>query len=236
MMREVAALKVLALIPARGGSKGIPGKNIKPLAGKPLIAYTVEAARASGVVDRLLLSTDSEEIAALGRSLGIEVPFLRPPELAADDTAMIDVIRHLLAWLAETGDQPDAIVQLQPTAPLRRPEQIAEAVRLLEAEGCDSVVSVVPLPLHFCPDYVMRIEAGRLVSFLPEGERASRRQDVRPAYSRDGTVYAFRRETVERTGSIYGEDCRALVIDPALSINLDTPADWAAAERALSQE
>jgi len=227
-------LKALALIPARGGSKGIPGKNLKPLAGKPLIAYAAEAARASGVVERLLLTTDSEEIAALGRSLGLEVPFLRPAELAADDTAMIEVVRHALAWLAEAGDVPEALVLLQPTAPLRRPEQIAAAVRLLAAEGCDSVVSVVPLPLHFCPDYVMRIEAGRLVSFLPEGERASRRQDVRPAYSRDGTVYAFRCETVARYGNIYGADCRALLVDPALSINLDTPADWAAAERILA--
>ena len=228
-------MQVLGLIPARGGSKGIPGKNIKRLAGKPLLAYAVEAARASGVVDRLLLSTDSEEIAAVGRDAGAEVPFLRPSELARDDTAMLAVIRHVLDWAAGEGAAPDVVVLLQPTAPLRRPEHIARAVGTLTATGCDSVVSVIPLPLHFCPDYVMRIERDRLVNFLPEGERATRRQDVRPAYSRDGTIYAFWRRTVERHGSFYGPDCRPLVIDPAESINLDTMADWAAAERALAE-
>ena len=227
-------MQVLGLIPARGGSKGIPGKNIKHLAGKPLLAYAAEAAGRSGAVDRLLLSTDSEEIAAVGRQVGLEVPFLRPPELARDDTAMIEVIRHLLDWTASEGAAPDILVLLQPTAPLRRPEQIAEAVETLKSADCDSVVSVIPLPLHFCPDYVMRIDQERLVNFLPEGERATRRQDVRPAYSRDGTIYAFWRRTVERHGSIYGPDCRPLVIDPAESINLDTMEDWAAAERALA--
>ncbi len=228
-------MQVLGLIPARGGSKGIPGKNIKRLAGKPLLTYAVEAAERSGAVDRLLLSTDSEEIAEVGRQAGLAVPFLRPPELATDQTAMIDVIRHLLDWTAAEGDSPDIVVLLQPTAPLRRPEHIAQAVEILKSSACDSVVSVVPLPLHFSPDYVMRIDRERLVNFLPDGERATRRQDVRPAYSRDGTIYCFWRRTVERHGSIYGPDCRPLVIDPADSINLDTMTDWAAAERALAQ-
>lgn len=227
-------MQVLGLIPARGGSKGIPGKNSKLLAGKPLLAYTVDAAVGSGVVDRLLLSTDSEEIAEVGRAAGAEVPFLRPAALARDDTAMIDVIRHFLDWTAGEGAAPDIVVLLQPTAPLRRSDHIVRAVETLTAADCDSVVSVVPLPLHFCPDYVMRIERDRLVNFLPEGERATRRQDVRPAYSRDGTIYAFWRRTIERHGSIYGPDCRPLVIDPADSINLDSMEDWAEAERALA--
>lgn len=228
------SIQVLGLVPARGGSKGIPGKNIKPLAGRPLLAYVADAAVGSGVIDRVVLTTDSPEIADVGHSLGLEVPFLRPAELAGDDAAMIDVVRHALAWAAEADCAPEIVVLLQPTAPLRRPEHIAEAVETLRRTDCDSVASVIPLPLHFSPDYVMRIEQERLVTFLPEGERATRRQDVRPAYSRDGTVYAFWRATVERYGTIYGEDCRPLLVDPACSINLDTPEDWAAAERALS--
>ena len=228
-------MEVLGLVPARGGSKGIPGKNIKPLAGRPLLAYVAEAAAKSGVIDRLVLTTDSPEIAEVGRGLGLEVPFLRPAELSGDDAAMIEVVRHALGWAAEAGCAPEIVVLLQPTAPLRRPEHIAQAVAMLRRTNCDAVASVIPLPLHFSPDYVMRIEEERLVNFLPEGARKARRQDVRPAYSRDGTVYAFRRSTVERYGTIYGEDCRPLLVDPADSINLDTPQDWAAAEQALAR-
>ena len=117
--------KVLGIIPARGGSKGIPGKNMRLLGGKPLLAYSIEAARASGVIDRLILSTDSEEIAALGREFGAEIPFMRPAELAADDTPMQAVLEHALAGLDEQGWRAEIVVLLQPTAPLRRPEHIA---------------------------------------------------------------------------------------------------------------
>jgi CMP-N,N'-diacetyllegionaminic acid synthase len=116
----MAKPRIIGLIPARGGSKGIPGKNLRSLGGKPLLQWAFEAAKNSGVVERVLLSTDSEEIAALGRQLGIEVPFLRPAELAQDDTPMIAVLKHLIEHLRASGDVPDAIMLLQPTAPLRR--------------------------------------------------------------------------------------------------------------------
>lgn len=224
---------ILGIVPARGGSKGVPGKNIKLLLGKPLLSYTAEAAVASGVVDRLVLSTDSEQIAATGRDLGIEVPFLRPAELGADDTPMLAVLEHVVLALAGEGFEPELIVLLQPTAPLRRPAHIVEAVRILRETDCDAVASVVELPRHLSPDYVMRIEQDRLVNFLPGGERVTRRQDARRAYSRDGTVYAFRTRTLREQGSIYGDDCRALLIDADDSVSIDTAADWEAAERAL---
>lgn len=225
---------VLGLVPARGGSKGVPGKNIRPLAGQPLLEYTMRAARASGVIDRLVLSTDSPEIADVGRQVGIEVPFLRPADLAADDSPMLPVLLHAIHALSAEGWAPDIVVILQPTSPLRRAEHIRDAVGLLRETGSDSVVTVVEVPRHLSPDYVMRIEDGRLRTFLPEGTRVTRRQDARPAYSRDGTVYACWTRTLERFGNIYGENCRPLLVDKGDSLSIDSPADWDAAERMLA--
>jgi CMP-N-acetylneuraminic acid synthetase len=225
---------VLGIVPARGGSKGLPGKNVRPLAGRTLLEYTARAARESGVLDRVILSTDSAEIADTGRRAGLDVPFMRPVMLASDDTPMLPVIQHALESLARDGWSPDMIVLLQPTSPLRRPDHIRAAVTTLRDTKADSVVTVVEIPRHLSPDYVMRIDGGRLQPFLPEGARVTRRQDARPAYSRDGTVYAFWRATIERFGGIYGEDCRPLLIDARESLSIDSPADWDAAERLLA--
>jgi CMP-N-acetylneuraminic acid synthetase len=221
-------------VPARGGSKGVPGKNVRPLAGQTLLEYTAAAARASGVITRMILSTDSDAIAEAGRRAALEVPFLRPASLAQDDTPMLPVILHALDAVEADAWSPDIVVLLQPTSPLRRPEHIRDAIRLLRETGADSVVTVVEVPRHLSPDYVMRIDGGVLRPFLPEGVRVVRRQDARLAYSRDGTVYAFRRDTVERFGSIYGEDCRPLILSAAESLSIDSPADWDAAERILA--
>jgi CMP-N,N'-diacetyllegionaminic acid synthase len=225
---------VLGIVPARGGSKGVPGKNVRPLAGRTLLEYTARAARESGVLDRVILSTDSAEVADTGRRAGLDVPFMRPATLASDDTPMLPVIQHALESLARDGWSPDMIVLLQPTSPLRRPDHIRAAVTTLRDTKADSVVTVVEIPRHLSPDYVMRIDGGRLQPFLPEGARVTRRQDARPAYSRDGTVYAFWRATFERFGGIYGEDCRPLLIDARESLSIDSPADWDAAERLLA--
>jgi CMP-N-acetylneuraminic acid synthetase len=225
---------VLGLVPARGGSKGVPGKNVRPLAGHTLLEYTARAARESGVLDRVILSTDSLEIADAGRRAGLEVPFMRPASLAADDTPMVPVIQHALAEIAKHGWSPDIIVLLQPTSPLRRSDHIRDAVSLLRESNADSVVTVVEVPRHLSPDYVMRIDEGRLQPFLPDGARLTRRQDARPAYSREGTVYAFRRATLEKFGGIYGDDCRPLLIDSRESLSIDTQDDWDEAERVLA--
>jgi len=178
-------MKVLGLIPARGGSKGIPGKNLKPLVGKSLIQYTHECAVASGVLDRVILSTDSPEIAQAARGLGLEVPFIRPPEIAADDTPMIAVAIHALASMEQEGYRPDALLILQPTSPLRRPSDIQAAIRAIESN--DSVCSVMPLPKTLCPHYVMQITPeGFLDYFMPDGASYKRRQDVPQAYVREG--------------------------------------------------
>jgi CMP-N-acetylneuraminic acid synthetase len=228
-------LRVLGLVPARSGSKGVPGKNLRSLAGHTLLEYTAKAARESGVLDRIVLSTDSPEIAEAGRRAGLEVPFIRPAALAADDTPMVPVIQHALTEVSRHGWSPEVVVLLQPTSPLRRPDHIRDAIRMLRDTSADSVVTVVEVPRHLSPDYVMRIEEGRLRPFLPDGARVTRRQDARAAYARDGTVYAFRRSTLERTGGIYGENCRPLLIDACDSLSIDSPADWDEAERLLSR-
>jgi CMP-N,N'-diacetyllegionaminic acid synthase len=225
--------EVLGIIPARGGSKGIPGKNIRLLAGRPLIEYTIRAAQDSGVIDRLILSTDSQQIAEVGSRLGVEVPFLRPAVLAEDDTPMLAVLEHALRFLEGGGWSPQIVVLLQPTAPLRKPRHIVDAIALLRATACDAVASVVEVPRHLSPDYVMRIIDERLKPFLPEGQALTRRQDARTAYARDGTVYAFWRKTLVMTGSIYGNDCRPLLLAPQESVTLDAPEDWPVAESRL---
>jgi CMP-N-acetylneuraminic acid synthetase len=226
---------VLAIVPARGGSKGVPRKNLRPLAGQSLLKYVRDAAQASARIGRTILSTDDDEIAAEGLKVGLEVPFKRPAELAQDDTPMIDVIRHAVAWVEGQGETPEFVVLLQPTSPLRRGQHIDDVVHLLVTSRADSVVTVVEVPKHLSPDYVMKIENGMLRPFLPEGAHVTRRQDVRPAYFRDGTVYAFRRDTIDRFGNIYGDRCVPLPIDARDSLSIDSPDDWAEAERRLEK-
>jgi CMP-N,N'-diacetyllegionaminic acid synthase len=226
-------MNVLALVPARGGSKGIPDKNLRPLKGRSLLEYVARAAADSGVVSRIVLSTDSAPIAAEGRRVGFEVPFMRPAEIARDDTPMLPVVDHAVDFLERSGWAPEIIVLLQPTSPLRRAEHIRAAVQQLRDGNADSVVTVVELPRHLSPDYLMRVEDGRLVPFLAHGASVTRRQDARPAYVRDGTVYAFWRRTLRDTRTIYGHDCRPLVLSPRDSLTIDTPEDWDEAERRL---
>jgi CMP-N-acetylneuraminic acid synthetase len=152
------------------------------LAGRTLLDYTAFAARDSGVIDRIVLSTDSSEIAEAGKRAGLEVPFMRPSDLAQDDTPMLPVIQHAVDTLAADGWTTDVIVLLQPTSPLRRPSHVRDAVALLKQTKADSVVSVIELPRHLSPDYVMRIEDGVLRPFLAEGATNKRRKEAPPAY------------------------------------------------------
>lgn len=227
--------QVLGLIPARGGSKGIQNKNIRLLAGKPLIAHTAGCALASGVCTRLVVSTDSEEIAAVAARCGVEVPFLRPAELAQDTTPMMPVIQHAIRHMEESGWKPDAVILLQPTAPLRRPEHLQQAVALFHAGDCDSVVGVSPVPGHYHPYWNLVVDDGVLREFHPGGLRTTRRQDLPPVYSRDGSLYLFTRDLAMEQGTIYGQRCRPLFIEPEDSVNLDSMEDWERAAQRLEQ-
>jgi N-acylneuraminate cytidylyltransferase len=232
----MAKPRIIGLIPARAGSKGIPGKNLRSLGGKPLLQWAFEAAKDSGVVERVMLSTDSEEIADMGRKLGIEVPFLRPAELAQDDTPMIAVLKHLIEHLRATDTLPDAIMLLQPTAPLRRAAHLKQAGALLIHDDVDSVVGVTEIPQHYAPHYAMKITPkGQLTHYLPDSATIKRRQDVPKAYSRDGTVYLFRLSTLEKYNDIYGANCIPLLIPSNETLNLDTMEDWELAERIFAR-
>src|SRR5688572_20082507 len=151
-------MKVLGIVTARAGSKGLPGKNVKPLAGKPLLAYTIEAAKASGALDALILSTEDDQIAELGRQLGCDVPFMRPRDLAQDDTPHLPVIQHAVRWMTERAHTPsDAVMIPRPTSPQRQPEDIPATVGLLERSAARSVVTVTEVPAHAHPMRVLRI-------------------------------------------------------------------------------
>jgi N-acylneuraminate cytidylyltransferase/CMP-N,N'-diacetyllegionaminic acid synthase len=224
------ASEILGLIPARGGSKNVPHKNIVSLAGKPLLAYTCEAARASRHQMRLVINTDDEAIAAVGRQYGAESPFLRPAKLARDETPIVDVLIHSLVWFRENEDyRPEIIVLLQPTSPLRRPEHIDAALDLLVDSDADTVVSVTQIPHQFSPHSAMRLERGQLIPYVDE-PMILRRQDKPRFYARNGpAVLVVRREVVE-CGRLYGDVVRPLKMSATDSIDIDDVDDLALAE------
>lgn len=224
-------LKVLGLIPARGGSKGVPRKNVKHLGGKPLLAYTAESALAARRLTRVILSTEDNEIADIGRSLGIDVPFTRPQELAEDSTPTLPVVLHALEALDSAGEQFDAVCILQPTSPLRRAEDIDNCIGLMETSGADCVVSVLAVPKTYNPNWVYWKDAeGRLALSTGEKEPMVRRQDLPPSFHRDGSVYVTRVETLTTRRSLYGDRVFGYEMPAEFSSNIDTPEDWEALE------
>lgn len=221
--------EVLGLIPARSGSKSIPEKNITLLAGRPLLAYTCEAALASKRVTRVVLSTDDEEIAGVGRKCGVEVPFLRPAELARDDTPSFAVVEHCLRWLAENERfKPDIVVLLQPTSPLRRADHIDGALERMEEVGAETVVSVVEVPHRFSPYSIMSLDDGLLRDFWqgPVPFDRYRRQEVPVLYARNGpAVVAARTQVLAERRSFYGSRVVPYLMTAAESIDIDDPFD-----------
>lgn len=225
----------LALIPARGGSKGIPGKNIRPFLGRPLLAWTAEVARSSGVFDRVILSTEEPEIAEIGRSLGLEVPFLRPAELATDTAPTSAVVRHAVQWLAERESwKPRWVMVLEPTSPARRAVHIVEAAALLERSGADSLASVSEVPHHYVTPKVLELRAdGSLVGAegLALKDMVHRRQELPKQYALNGLLYACKAECVLKDPpSLWGERVVGYVVDSRYAVDLDRPEDWGPAE------
>lgn len=216
---------LFGLIPARGGSKGIPGKNIAPCGGRPLIGWTCEAAVHSTRLERTILSTDSDEIVRVAREWGIEAPFTRPSDLAQDATPSIDVMRHALGWLEESGADVSALVLLQPTSPLRTTAHIDAAVDLFTNSGADTVVSVEKVPHNFHPSSVMVEDGGWLKPF--EGERLAvkRRQDLPPLLARNGPAVLIVSAAVLRSGRLYGDRTRPYVMSAEASVDVDDAAD-----------
>jgi CMP-N,N'-diacetyllegionaminic acid synthase len=224
-------VEVLGVIPARGGSKGIPHKNLAPLGGRPLIAHTVDAARASRRLTRTVVSTDDPEIARAARALAVEVPFLRPAHLGADDTSMVDVLVDLVATLeARERYRSDLVVLLQPTSPFRRAEHVDSAVDLLASSGADSVVTVVPVPHHLTPTSLMCLDGDRLRPWS-DGSMPTRRQDKPRLFARNGpAVVVVRTRVLMEQRTLYGPDTRGLVMARQDSLDIDDTFDLAVAE------
>lgn len=229
--------QVLALIPARGGSKSIPRKNIRLLAGYPLIAYSIAAGLAATTVTRVLVSTDDPEIAEIARKYGAETPFLRPAELAQDNTPDLPVFQNALQWLDEhEGWQPEIIVQLRPTSPFRRVMHIDQAVyRIIERPEADAVRTVcVPFQNPF---KMWRIQTGGfmqpLVDLGVSEPYNMPRQALPEVYWQTGYVDAAWSDTLIHKNSMTGEHILPLVIDPSEWIDIDSPDDWRRAERLI---
>lgn len=225
-------MNVLGLITARGGSKGIPRKNVAACGGKPLIGWTCEAAGAARCLTRTILSTDDPEIAACAESFGVPSPFLRPPALASDTARSIDVAMHAVRWLRENeAFATDVLVLLQPTSPLRRGHHIDEAYARL-SEDVDSVVSVVEVPHRFKPWSVLRDEGGILRDFV-EGTLPFdryRRQGQPTLYARNGPAVVVSRAVVLAQGVFYGPRTAAYVMSPEDSVDIDELEDLAYAD------
>lgn len=226
-------MEVLGVIPARGGSKALPKKNLVLLRGRPLLSYTCEVALQSKKITRIMVSTDDEEIAAVARGCHVEVPFLRPSILAQDETPVLDVLRDLLSSLATRERyEPDVVVLLQPTSPFRRPEDIDAGIDLLLSSRADSVVSVIEVPHRFSPTSVLVIRDGKLIPFLG-GETVTRRQDKPLLYARNGpAVLAVWRRVLLKKG-LYGDDVRPLLMEREHSLDIDDEWDFVVANALL---
>lgn len=224
---------MLGITPARGGSVGVPRKNIRPIAGRPLIAYTIEAAMASQRLSCFVVTTDDVEIADVSRQWHCPV-LMRPPELAADNTPMVPVVEHVLTTLRPTHGEFDFVVLLQPTTPLRTADDIDKAVELLEESGADSVISVYQVADHH-PARMYRLVEGRLIPYEAEPP-GSLRQELPPVYHRNGAIYACRYTLIVEQHTLMGPDCRPYVMPRSRSLNIDDEFDLRIADCLLQVE
>jgi CMP-N,N'-diacetyllegionaminic acid synthase len=230
------SMSCLAIIAARGGSKGIPRKNLRLLADKPLIAYTIETARQCPSIDRVLVSTDDEEIADTAKQFGAEVPYLRPAHLALDDVPVLPVVQEMLPRV-DPDNSCDAVVMLQPTNPFRKARQVEEAITKLRTNlECDAVVSVSPVHQH--PGRMRLLEGDLPTSPWPGTMSFEQRQQLPPFYYFDGAIVVARRDDLMKQKKFWGERLRAIVIDRLSAIDIDDDIDLvlaqAMAEKALN--
>ena len=234
-MTAFAAENVIAIIPARGGSKGVPRKNLRALGGKPLIAWTIACAKAAPSIGRVIVSTDDPEIAEAATEAGAEVPFLRPADLAQDTTPDLPVCRHVLEQLAAAGNLPDVVVWLRPTSPLRRVEDIEGAIAALATTRADSVRSVSLSKAH--PYWMKTVADGLLESFVPgkDDRTHPNRQSLPPVYMLNGAVDVMRTPVVLARQSLWGDSVGAFVMPAERSIDIDTFTDFAMAEILLAR-
>jgi N-acylneuraminate cytidylyltransferase len=218
--------EIYAFVFARGGSKGLPGKNIKKLGGRPLLAWSLDCARAAGVFDRLIVSTDSPEIAAVARQYGAETPFMRPAELAGDSAA------EWLAWRHALDNLPpfDIFVSLPATAPLRRPETVRRCLALYRQGGADLVLTVSPARRHPSFNMVFMDDEAQAGLILPPDQAVTRRQDARPAYDVSTVCYVTGPDFIRNHFGPFSGRTKAVVVEAEEAVDIDTPLDFAFAE------
>jgi CMP-N-acetylneuraminic acid synthetase len=224
---DLEKANILCMINARGGSKGIPRKNIRPLMGKPLIAWSIDVAKRSRYIGRVIVSTEDEEIATIARQHGAEVPFMRPAELATDTSLQFDTIRYNVERLEAKGGRIDVVVLLQPTSPLRTTADVEGCLELLAQTNADTVVTVAELH-RFHPMGIWRMADGtRLAPYHTTEPAGFNRQTMAPLYWRTGSVYVMRRDVIMQKGAIYGEQVHGFVVnEPRSWFNIDSDFDW----------
>jgi len=219
--------KVLAVIPARGGSKEVPRKNIHKVRGKPLIAYTIETIlKAKHLCYRIIVSTDDEEIASMSKEYGAEVPFIRPKELSSDQAPMVPVLQHAVNFVEKQDNKiVDWVLLLQPTDPLREVSDIENGLKLALEDDCDSIISVERVFAHH-PILMKKIEKNRLLPFMIEEKEGTPRQEYTPpAYMRNGSIYLTKRNTLMENNSIWGKNIKPFVMKSGSRISIDSVND-----------
>ena len=227
-------MKILAIIPARGGSKGIKNKNIYPIKRKPLIYYTANAAKKSKFISKIIISTDDKKIAKIAKKIGVDVPFLRPKKLASDYTSTHDVIRHALNEYEKISkDFFDAVITLQPTSPLRTEKHIDKAINLfLKDKEADSLVSVQEIPHNHTPDSIMTIKNNYLYNYIKTKKHILRRQDKPKYYARNGPAICItKRDIIDR--SLYGTRLKYFIMDSKSRLDIDNNEDLVNLKRYL---
>lgn len=225
-------MSTLAIIPARAGSKRVPDKNLRPFLGTALIAWTIRFARGAGLFDKIVVSTDSQRIAGVARDEGIDVPWLRPPELSSDTAGSVEMALHTIAQEEQAGYRYDKIALLQPTSPIRKLERWREGLDRIEHDGVSAAVGIAPAASH--PFHVYTLEDGARMKAYVDGDRGQTRlrtQDLPPAYAIAGNLYVIRTETLVAEKTFFPADTAGIVCDdPCEALDIDTIADWIAAE------
>ncbi|MWG36305.1 acylneuraminate cytidylyltransferase family protein [Halomarina oriensis] len=225
--------RVVAVVPARGGSETVPNKNVRGLGGKPLVAWPIDVARATPAIDRVVVTTDDPSIAAVAREYGADVVD-RPASLATDDALVVDALRHVVEELRSEGEDADLLVMLEPTCPLRRPEDVIACLERLAAGDCDSVATFTEAAVN--PHRIWRIDGGDPEPFVDGADPFQPRQSLPDAYELTGAVYAFAVDALPAEGSslLFGRQ-GAVTMPRERSVDIDTELDFAVAETLLAE-
>lgn len=229
------SFRTLGIVPARGGSKRLPRKNLCLLGGKTLVARAIETALAARELDRVVMSSEDPEILEAARAYGSEIPLVRPDELSTDTALALEFVRHALAVLEPVEGRFDAVAILQPSSPLTRPEDIDATVRLLRESGAESSVTVSKIDQAIHPFKLKLLEGDKLLPYMEEENGRMAQHQMPALYSRNGSVYVTRRDVLE-AGRILGKDCRAHVMPREFSIDINDEIDFQFAEFLLERE